>query len=161
MVLNSLPNASLYWLNFQMICPNNIFAPSPSLFLCAPASHCSLSHPQTPTSSELLSLCHSEDWIIHACCQRWIMWAEQARAHLIAMRPRSYRSHHIDAVSWSHYVALHRLHDNHTRIAFKPWTCKRCTCCVLYWLWPNDKRTDREGRLLPANTPNKKSEQFS
>lgn len=106
MVLNSHPNASLYLLNFQMICPNNIFAPSPSLFLCAPASYCSLSHPQTPTSSEFLSLCHSEDWIIHACCQRWIMWAEQARAHLTAMQPRSYRSHHIDAVSWSRYVAF-------------------------------------------------------
>lgn len=52
-------------------------------------------------------------------------------------------------------VTLCCLHDNHTRIAFKPWTCKRCTCCVLYWLWPNDKRTDREGWLLPANTPNK------
>lgn len=29
------------------------------------------------------------------------------------------------------------------------------TCCVLYWLWLNDKRTAREGWLLPANTPNK------
>lgn len=116
--------------------PYLLHHPTFSSAILLPMAH-SLSYPQTPPSftSEFLSLCHSEDWIIHACCRRWIMWAGQdTRAHLTVMLPRSCRQHHIDAVSRSHYVAIPVLPPNPGRVS--------TVLTVFSSIWHHDSKKD-------------------
>lgn len=93
-----------------MICPHTFLALSDQPFLCNPPSYCSFSlistdlrHP-SPRSFFFFfpPLCHSEDWIIHACLPEMNHVSMDSRIHVIG----SYTPHPIDAVSRSHDVAV-------------------------------------------------------